>query len=261
MAIIGSLPYTLTNGTTADAPQVMADFTTIVNAVNSNAAAVASVLGDQYNYAADTGSVNALIINPSTGAPSAYNDGTRMRTKAANTNTSTTVTVKFGTLAAQAVVIDQAGTLPPVGSIISGMHYVFEFDSTQNKCILVNPSDATGSATITQTGYASNPTATLNYTILSDGKTVFWANPGGLTGTSNATTMTWTGIPAAIQPATTKSLNFAVEDSGVWTIGAITLTAASGTWAMGKSVNALGGFTNTGAKATPGNYEYSHTLP
>lgn len=37
MSIIGSLPNTLANGTTADASQVMADLNFIVNQVNSNA--------------------------------------------------------------------------------------------------------------------------------------------------------------------------------------------------------------------------------
>lgn len=39
MSIISTLPYTLTNGTTADATQVMSDFNQIVNNVNANAAA------------------------------------------------------------------------------------------------------------------------------------------------------------------------------------------------------------------------------
>lgn len=42
--IIGSLPVTLTNGTTADATQVMADLNYIVNQVNANAGTAASAL-------------------------------------------------------------------------------------------------------------------------------------------------------------------------------------------------------------------------
>lgn len=37
MSIVGALPFTLTNGTTADATQVMADLNAIVNGVNANA--------------------------------------------------------------------------------------------------------------------------------------------------------------------------------------------------------------------------------
>lgn len=43
MAIIGSLPSTLTNGTTADATQVMADFNFIANQVNANATPVGTL--------------------------------------------------------------------------------------------------------------------------------------------------------------------------------------------------------------------------
>lgn len=156
MAIIGSLPYTLTNGTTADATQVMADLNTIINGVNANAAAITSVQQASYNYAADTGTVNAIVIPMSPG-PASYTDGLRGYTKVANTNTSTAVTVKFGSLAAVAVVLDQAGTLPPANSIIAGMHYTFEYDSTQSKIILINPqsSNAPGSQLPTATGTAN----------------------------------------------------------------------------------------------------------
>lgn len=43
MSIINALPYTLTNGTTADATQVMANFNQIVNNVNANAQAGGSI--------------------------------------------------------------------------------------------------------------------------------------------------------------------------------------------------------------------------
>jgi hypothetical protein len=43
MAIIGALPSALTNGTTADATQVMADFNFLVNQINANAAPVGAL--------------------------------------------------------------------------------------------------------------------------------------------------------------------------------------------------------------------------
>ena len=65
-----------------------------------------------------------------------------------------------------------------------------------------------GSFTGTLTGYASNPTGTFYWNKLDlDGthsKVTLWADPAGsgVTGTSNANTMTMTGIPAAINPTT-----------------------------------------------------------
>lgn len=259
MAIIGNLPYNFTNGTTADATQVMADLNTIINGVNNNAAAITSVQQDSYNYVADAGTVNNLIISM-TPSPASYTDGMWGRTKAANTSTSTTVTVKFGSLGTKNVVIDQAGTLPTIGAIISGMHYIFEYDSTQDKCILINPSEVTGSFTVTQTGYASNPTTTFNYTILPDGNTVYFWLAATLTGTSNATTMTWTGIPAIIQPPTNqKNIALWVENNGTWLTGTLNPTNSS-TWNLSAGIGGTP-WTNTGTKAVAGGgYEYSYTI-
>lgn len=101
--IIGTLPNTLTNGTTADATQVMADLNKIVNDVNSNAAPLTNVallnatntftqvqvgvnatasanfptagqVQGNMNFGSDVGVANAFAINP-TPAISAYADG------------------------------------------------------------------------------------------------------------------------------------------------------------------------------------------
>lgn len=60
----------------------------------------------------------------------------------------------------------------------------------------------TGSFTATLTGYASNPTGTVNYRVCNN---VAWLwTTSAITGTSNANTMTMTGLDAAVQPANTK---------------------------------------------------------
>lgn len=262
MAIIGSLPYTLTNGQTADATQVMADFAAIVNGVNSNAAALTSVIGDAYNYAADTGTVNNIVISPSTGAPASYVDGGRMRTKAANTNTSTTMTVKFGSLGTKSVVIDAAGTLPPVGCVIQNMHYVIEYDSTQDKCILMNPSRATGSFTGTlATGFTTTPTGTINYAILPDGKTVQVFCPAGLTATSNTAGWTVTGAPPIIQAAHAWTMTVGqLQDNGGRICGSFS-GVNGGTWtALGGGSLSTAGFTASGTKGIPAAWWATYSL-
>jgi hypothetical protein len=69
MPIISALPFTLTNGTTADATQVMADFDQIVTGVNTNAAAAS---GGTLTLATITSStINSSTIGattPSTGS-------------------------------------------------------------------------------------------------------------------------------------------------------------------------------------------------
>lgn len=74
MAIIGTLPNILQNGTIADASQVMADFNFIVNQTNSNAASISQIIsGGQllniqsfatpgsFTYTPTTGTFRAII--------------------------------------------------------------------------------------------------------------------------------------------------------------------------------------------------------
>lgn len=68
--IIGSLPYSLTNGTTADAAQVQADFDQIVNSVNANAA------GNGNNTDITQLSALSTPLTPTQGGSSLYVGGT-----------------------------------------------------------------------------------------------------------------------------------------------------------------------------------------
>ncbi|WP_175692960.1 tail fiber domain-containing protein [Burkholderia ambifaria] len=63
MTIIGALPDTLQNGTTADASQVMADLNYIVNQVNANAQPVGSYA--QLSGAAFTGPISVSVTGSS----------------------------------------------------------------------------------------------------------------------------------------------------------------------------------------------------
>jgi hypothetical protein len=249
MSIIGSLPYSLANGTTADATQVMADFNAIVNGVNNastGAAPIPSVQSSAYNYAADTGTVNNIIVAVSP-SPGSYTDGLSVTTKAANTNTSSTMTVKFGSLGTKSLVVDAAGTLPAIGSYIAGMHYRLEYDSTQDKVILMNPSTATGSATVTVTGHASDPTGTINYELAPNGA-VFVNIPADISGASNSTSCTVTGIPSALSPVTTKTVQIILIDAGTRTFSNLS-TGTGTTWTLrlGATTTAAS-FTGAGTK-------------
>ena len=75
----------------------------------------------------------------------------------------------------------------------------------------INTNFVTGSFIGTLTGCTTAPTATFNYTIIGNQVTLFLPV---LTGTSNSTALTVTGLPAAIQPATQKSVPVCnLEDS------------------------------------------------
>lgn len=85
-----------------------------------------------------------------------------------------------------------------------------------------------GTFTGTLTGCTTAPTQTFNW--IRVGSSVLVYLNGALSATSNATTMTVTGVPAAIQPANGQSGKTVVTDNGsslldgLWSISAGTLT-------------------------------------
>lgn len=105
----------------------------------------------------------------------------------------------------------------------------------------------------TLTGCTTAPTATFNWTRV--GGLVSIDCNAGVTATSNATTMTITGVPAALVSARGTNNTCLVENSGANVIG----------WAnMGTSgqitFNMIGNFTNTGTKGVPGNTAFVYSI-
>jgi hypothetical protein len=117
------------------------------------------------------------------------------------------------------------------------------------------PAGSSGSFSGTLTGFTANPTPTCTWVKI--GNMVFLTIPSGSTGTSNATSMTLTGIPAAIQPAGTNVVQITfVENSGGTAnnaqAGIGTTFAAAGTmvFALQTGIGAYNasGFTASGTK-------------
>jgi hypothetical protein len=111
----------------------------------------------------------------------------------------------------------------------------------------------TGTFTITATGYTAAVTGTATWSRV--GKLVTIAVPF-LSGTSNATTLTLTGIPVAIQPATLGQslLITSLVDNAVVLIGGfMSIPSASGTWTAHP---ANGVFTASGTKQIQANFTY-----
>lgn len=99
------------------------------------------------------------------------------------------------------------------------------------------------SYTGTTTGYASPPTTTVSYSYQGPWVTVSIAS---VTGTSNATTLTLTGMPAAIQPASAQVALAMAVDNGAEVISPVSI-ATDGTITFYKGVwNAA--FTGSGTK-------------
>lgn len=111
-AIIGTLPVTLTNGTTADATQVMSDLNWIVNQVNANAAPLSGVA-----LLASANTFTAVQSGIAAAAAANFPIASQVQNWAFNTLTSTlgtnTITARVAVMAPSAYAEGQVFTFIP----------------------------------------------------------------------------------------------------------------------------------------------------
>src|SRR5262249_16354626 len=131
------------------------------------------------------------VIGSSTGSANlAYtsfydSDGSTRRGLVGDSNASDThIRVQADTSGANVYLLTNAGTIK--GSVDSGT-------------TLVDMTPASGTFTATGAGFSSPPTGTATWYKIGNSVTL---NLPALSGTSNSTSFTITGLPAAIQPAT-----------------------------------------------------------
>lgn len=263
-------PNTLTNGTPADATQVMANFNNIVNNINAllnattgagyvgitsdtrwgGGASVQDALGllkDQQQLT-DTGTVNAMVVTPAGSLITANVAGMLFLVKPANTTTNTTPTLQVGTAPALTI-LNSDGSAHVAGAIQANRPALFWVDTANSKAVHLNPLRVTNSFTLTlATGLTTTPTATINYSISPDTSIFYiWSN-SQVTGTSNSAAMTGTGVPVVLQATTNRGVNgIGIVDNGTPQWGNLAGIGTS-TWTFGKTYGASGGFTTTGSK-------------
>lgn len=123
----------------------------------------------------------------------------------------------------------------------------------------------TGSFTGTLTGFSSSTTGTVTYTIIADdegtGLYCILNSSAAITNTSNATSMTMTGLPSACQPTGNRQCMCLLVDSGSNVDGSASLSSGSGTITFGTDDPFSGsGFTNTGTKGTATGWTIGYPL-
>ena len=149
--IIGSLPYTLTNGTTADAGQVMANYAYIISQVNANAAKrgansdITSIVGlttplakglggsSVYTGGVSTGTANAQAVTTGI-TPSGYtlSAGNTIIFIAGYTNTGPVALGINSTPATQIYKPSASGFIPLIGGeIVAGNPVIAYFDGAE----------------------------------------------------------------------------------------------------------------------------------
>lgn len=121
------------------------------------------------------------------------------------------------------------------------------------------PSYFAGSFTGTLTGYASPPTGTVQYRV--EGRRVLVFVTAAITGTSNATSFTMTGLPFGIQPSQNQQVPCFLTDNTVVVIASCNVVANSSTvtFAMGAGFLTTG-FTASGTKALQAGANFSYNL-
>lgn len=138
-----------------------------------------------------------------------------------------------------------------IGNVAAGNELLSLFDDNFNFLFTA------GSFTATITGMTATVTGTAYYTII--GNTVILDLPA-LTGTSNTTGCTITGLPAAIQPATTKTFAVITEDSTSAQLSIMQLGGGTGTITLWRQATPLVTFTNSGTKGLSSGASVSYTL-
>lgn len=148
------------------------------------------------------------------------------------------------------------GVAAIAGMVVLNVPATLVYDGTQWN--LMNPQRSTGSFTLTLTGVTSG-SGTVNYSIGTDGKTIYGWVTADITGTSNATSFGGTGLPTNLQLIThALYILVRVMDNGAiqGTPGVMSITN-SGTVTFYKDLNATG-WTSTGTKgfANTSNFTY-----
>jgi hypothetical protein len=125
----------------------------------------------------------------------AYSAGMMVVLTPANTSTGA-ATLNIDSLGALDILKPTGGALA-AGELITGIPHLLMLDAGADDFILLG-AVSVGSFTGTLTGYAVNPTGTVSYRIIGNLCTLYVAT--AITGTSNATSLTMTGLPAAVRP-------------------------------------------------------------
>jgi hypothetical protein len=210
----------------------------------------------------DTGSVNAYIVDYDAGFTSLTN-GIILYFIAANSNTGPS-TLNVNSLGAVPI-LNQSGTALGAGQITAGgVTSVLYYNGNWLLTSVIGSIQQNGSFVATLTGFATTVTATVQYRIYNNVAYMFFdtTNP---TGTSNATTMTMTGLPAVMNPSVDKFILCCTEDNGNTEQFSALAISSSGTCTFQKYLIGTGefssvGFTTAGAKGLPPDWSVSYPL-
>lgn len=262
--IEGSIPVSGVKAASADLPMGGFKHTGVGNAAARNQYAAVGQLQDGSltfgGSVGGTGDATTLSLTP---AITAYVGGQRISYLAPGSNSSTAPTLNVNGLGAKTIK-RAAGAALSASDIVTAQLTMVEYDGAS--FILLNPSADVGTS-----GFFS---ATATGVSGGGSKTVYYAKSGSMvtlsfqasSDTSSATSFTYTGLPAALQP--TRNQYLAVPDGCLLDNGALLLasSASAGSAAVIGSVitfsknGAPSGWTGTGSKGFGNSFSVSYLL-
>ncbi len=206
----------------------------------------------------DTGSVNAYVLNFDANF-SSYVNGTVIYWLPANTNTgASTLNVNgLGPLA----ILDQNGAPLGAGAIIANQIATVIVMNGQFR--LLSVSLTVGNFTATLTGMTGSVTGTIDYTISGGVCTLY--SVGNITGTSNTTAMTMTGVPAICRPTVqVNTLCSDLVDNSISVIGSAGIgiggSVVFSPFAVSGTKVVPGAFVNSGSKGISAGWSVTYPL-
>lgn len=116
----------------------------------------------------------------------------------------------------------------------------------------------TGSFTGTLSDMASTTTGTVNYSIFAGHCTLYV--DANIFGTSNATSMQLSGLPAATQPASSRTVICETTDSGGLVASKASVSSLVTFGKLSGSAYASNGFTSSGSKGLPAGWQITYKL-
>lgn len=169
-----------------------------------------------------------------------------------------------GSAAGVPAVITGVGTLLILECLTPGFWEIYNEGVFVTAGGAAGPVFQTGTFAGTLTGYAAGVPVTVTYTIIDN--MVLISIPQ-TTGTSNATSMTLTGVPNLLKTITLNAhIPINLVDNGSNVEGSVVIVAAGGTWTFTRSVvagtavtHSTTGFTAAGVKGT-GNTVFTYQL-
>jgi hypothetical protein len=199
--------------------QLDTNFTAVASSVNAAAS--------YSNYYVDSSGVaNTITVTIAAPATFSYTAGVRLQVLLANTNTSSTVNINVNALG-NIRVVTPSGIPLSVGLLITGNVIDVIYNGASNQFVLLNQQpNIAGSFTGTLTGFTVAPTGTVYY-VQQGYVTTLYAPSSIVSGLSNATALTMTGLPAGLVPANNVGGTCLVYDGsantnpsfGAWSIG------------------------------------------